>query len=556
MKQTNAIMAVILTAFIFLFIGVEFLLNLTPPIARDAIIHHLAIPKLWIQNGGFFETPWADFSYYPLYVNLLYVIPLMFNNYILPSFIHMAFGIATGVLVFFYLRERYGSIWGILGFSIFFTTPIVIWLSTSAYIDLGMTFFTTASLLSFVRWKESGYKKNLWLMISGIAMGFAVGSKYNALLAWLITNLLIIAIYAREEKKQLAAIQYGLFFFIITGIVACPWYIKNFILTGNPFFPLFNSLFSAINSHVPMSEMVKRGLEKPSGGVGFFQLRGYMYGESFLETLAIPLRMFFQGDDNSYQYFQGRLNPILIVFLPFAFFSPKDRKNLFLFLTFSVFFMVMAFFLTEKQVRYQLPVVPLLTIIGVSGIKNILDFFNKERIGVWKHHGIAKILTGFLIFSVGVLLFQNMQYLKERMDIIKPLPYVLGKESKDDFLQRHLGHYYAVRFINENLPQDARVFTIFFGRRGYYLDRAYFNHRDFGTSVIRNWAIQSVDEKKFIQAVKSFGATHIAMRTDLVDQFLSNNFKPEEINRFITMVKKHWIILYKKNAYAVWDIRK
>ncbi|MBU4000909.1 MAG: hypothetical protein KKB94_01180, partial [Proteobacteria bacterium] len=37
----------------------ECLLNLTPPISRDGMIHHLAIPKLWLRHGGFYEIPWA-----------------------------------------------------------------------------------------------------------------------------------------------------------------------------------------------------------------------------------------------------------------------------------------------------------------------------------------------------------------------------------------------------------------------------------------------------------------------------------------------------------------
>jgi hypothetical protein len=29
----------------------EVILNLTPPVSRDALIHHLAIPKLWLIHG-------------------------------------------------------------------------------------------------------------------------------------------------------------------------------------------------------------------------------------------------------------------------------------------------------------------------------------------------------------------------------------------------------------------------------------------------------------------------------------------------------------------------
>jgi hypothetical protein len=44
------------------FLIAEILLNITPPISRDALIHHLAVPKLWLLHGGFYETPWANFS--------------------------------------------------------------------------------------------------------------------------------------------------------------------------------------------------------------------------------------------------------------------------------------------------------------------------------------------------------------------------------------------------------------------------------------------------------------------------------------------------------------
>ncbi len=61
----------------------EILLDLTPPISRDALIHHLAIPKLWLLHGGVYEIPWAVYSYYPMNINILYLIPLYFGNDVL-----------------------------------------------------------------------------------------------------------------------------------------------------------------------------------------------------------------------------------------------------------------------------------------------------------------------------------------------------------------------------------------------------------------------------------------------------------------------------------------
>jgi hypothetical protein len=66
------------TAIVVLFCT-EIILNLTPPLSRDALIHHLAIPKLWLKHGGFYEIPWADYSYYPMYINLLYLVSKIYS---------------------------------------------------------------------------------------------------------------------------------------------------------------------------------------------------------------------------------------------------------------------------------------------------------------------------------------------------------------------------------------------------------------------------------------------------------------------------------------------
>ena len=173
----------VLCSTLLVFLCMEFVLNLTPPISRDALIHHLDIPKLWLRHGGYYEIPWADYSYYPMYINLFYLVSLYFKNDIAPKFIHLGFGLGTGWLIYIYLKEKFDRNWGLLGMIIFLTTPIVVWLSTSAYIDLGMTFFSTGSVLAFVKWRDSEYRQIKWLLISSFCMGVAVGSKYNALIA-------------------------------------------------------------------------------------------------------------------------------------------------------------------------------------------------------------------------------------------------------------------------------------------------------------------------------------------------------------------------------------
>ena len=291
----------------------------------------------------------------------------------------MAFGLGTGLLIYLYLKPKFGRNWGLLGMVIFITTPIVVWLSTSAYVDLGMTFFTTGSVLAFIKWRDSEYKAFKWFLISSFCMGIAIGSKYNALIAWFIVNLMLMFSYVRDTKRQLGALQYGILFFVITAFVASPWYLKNYLQTGNPFYPLFNSFFKSLH-HQSVQEVLHGQAVEKTGRISFFNMREVMYGESFWETLLIPIRMFFQGKDNSYQYFQGSLNPILIFFSPFVLLNRRYGKDKFLFVFFSVIFIIMAYFLTAKQVRYILPVLPFLAIIAVMGIKDLLDKMGEKTL--------------------------------------------------------------------------------------------------------------------------------------------------------------------------------
>jgi len=553
MKNTTTFL---LFATIMLFFFTEIILNLTPPISRDALIHHLAVPKLWLKHGGFYEIHWADYSYYPMFINLLYLISLYFKNDIAPKFIHLAFGLGTGWLIYLYLKQKFDRNWSLLGVVIFFTTPIVIWLCTSAYIDLGMTFFTTGSVLAFIKWRDSEYAKFKWLLISSCCMGMAIGSKYNALIAWVILNLILMLSYAKDTQRQIATLKYGITFFLITAIVGSPWYLKNFIQTGNPFYPLFESFFQSLH-HQPVQEIIRHQASEKIGRLSFFKMREVMYGETFWETLLIPIRMFFQGADNSYRYFQGILNPILIIFSPFILLNKKYRRDKYLFAFFSIIFIFMAYFLTEKQVRYILPTIPFLSILAVMGIKDLTDKLNAETFlsSLRFHENVKSIFRIVLFASVSILLASNFFYLRDRMHIIKPFPFVFGKETREDFLKRHLLHYDAVKYINTHLSDDVIIFTTFLGRRGYYLNKAYKNDRSFGRSALKHMVSNSVGEEKFKKFIKSMGVTHILMRTDLVDKYLQDNFTVEEIGRFMNLAKKCWRPVYEHKGYAVWDVQ-
>ena len=88
------IKALLITLLAILVVSIV-ILSCVPPVSKDALVHHLAVPKLYLKHGGMYEIPFMTFSYYPANLDLLYLIPLYFGNDILPKFIHFSFALLT-----------------------------------------------------------------------------------------------------------------------------------------------------------------------------------------------------------------------------------------------------------------------------------------------------------------------------------------------------------------------------------------------------------------------------------------------------------------------------
>jgi len=425
----------------------------------------------------------------------------------------------------------------------------VVRLSTTAYVDLGMVFFSTASILAWIKWQDENYKDLKWFILSAVCMGLAAGSKYNALIAWFFLNLMVVFYYSRDTKKGLPAVKFGVVFFVITLLVVSPWFIKNYIQTGNPIYPLLNNVFQFLH-HTGNAGGAVAVTTDSNWASSIFQRRELMFGEGFWETLFIPIRIFLQGKDSSPQYFDGVLNPILIIMIPFAFLKKDYSRDKTFFLLFSVFFLLMACFLTIIRVRYIMPIIPFMAILSVMGIRNLVEWVD----GLSRPTGHIGII---IISSITVILIAfNLLYLKDYFSTIKPARYVFHQETRDEFLARNIGSYPAVKYINENLPDNARIFFMFLGRRGYYLDRPYYYDSSFGMKTIKGMVKASKDRHDFQEYLQSLECTHILMRTRLFNKYLHDNFSEERIARFMGIAKEYWRPIYASNGHAVIEVKK
>ena len=309
------------------------ILSSVPPVSRDALTHHLAVPKLYLNHGEIHEIPSLIFSYYPMNLDLLYIIPLYFGNDIVPKYIHFAFALLTAWLIFNYLKIRISTVYALVGALFFLSLPVIVKLSITVYVDLGLIFFSTCSLIYLLKWLENDFKFH-FLIISAVSCGLALGTKYNGLITFFLLALFVPflftkyhnALASREDSKipenesrsipvaNTAAFRvtgYCAFFVIVALIVFSPWMIRNYLWTDNPVYPLYNGWFNPVPADAAES----------GGSLGHFAFRKIIFKESLWQTLMIPVRIFFEGQDDLPQYFDGKLNPFLF-FLPFfAFFK-------------------------------------------------------------------------------------------------------------------------------------------------------------------------------------------------------------------------------------------
>ena len=155
MSRTNKCSASILIGLIAALVVSVCILSWVPPVSRDALTHHLVIPKIYLENGGIVEIKGIRFSYYPQNLDLLYIIPLYFGNDIVPKYIHFAFALLTAWLIFGYLKKRLDRVYALFGVLLFLSLPVIVKLSFTVYVDLGLIFFSTASLLLLFKWLEN-----------------------------------------------------------------------------------------------------------------------------------------------------------------------------------------------------------------------------------------------------------------------------------------------------------------------------------------------------------------------------------------------------------------
>lgn len=516
-----------------------FLMNFVPPFMRDELTHHLFVPKLWIAKGKIFQIPDLLPSYYPMNIDLLYVVPLYFGNDIIPKFIHYAFGLSTAWLIYAYLEKKINSFFALLGALLFLSTPVILKLSVSAYVDLGLIFFSWASFYFLIKWSEEPNHNKL-LIISAILCGLACGTKYNGLIVLMILTLNVPILYLfsgnYSYSNQITALRKTFLFCSVSIIIFSPWMIKNYIWTNNPLYPLYQNKIAGQDSSLRFS--VEPLLQ-----------RKLIYKESPLETLLIPIRIFFQGKDDSPKFFDGQLNPFLLLFAIIPFFlkkiSERIRKEQMILGIYALVFLLFVYFTTDMRIRYIAPILPPVVILSTFGINSLFNLAERNK---WGLKNIFRTIT----FAIVIIMISiNTVYLLKTFSDINPMPYIFGKISKETYLEKRLPEYNTIRYANKIMKKGNKLFALFLGNKGYYFDNEVLFLQNTFNDIAESYSSDRplsgwLDENRF---------THVIVGVKPFKKWVKKNFSRNAQLLVNELFLNDLKLLYYNNGYALFEIK-
>ena len=303
------------------------------PSGWDSLGEHLAKAKEWNRLHRLASIPYINSAQWaqPFNVGILYGMALFIKDAILAQLIHFAFGLFTAVGVYALGKRYFSHRVGLISATVFYTVPLVAYMSTTAFVDLGLIFYTFLAFYALIRWVSSGKKG--WLLISAIISGLALGSKYVGLPCMVIlsSGILLGGFFVRKEKPLRVTRDFFIFLGL-AGLVGSFWYVRAYIIGAYGVFPgMWQHLL------IMFWQAIKGIWTLEFFDLGIFQ-------PAFAFDLSLPKKMIsLSWNVSMYELAgYGAIGVVFLVFLPVFLFPRFRRRRLIKFILFysAIYFTV------------------------------------------------------------------------------------------------------------------------------------------------------------------------------------------------------------------------
>ena len=454
-----------------------YLLASTPTVSWDANVYHLTLPKLYLAAGGFREVPLNVYSYWPLDVQLLYALAMAIQDYVLAKLLHFAFGLLTLYTLYAGCRTFHRPASGALAAALLVANGVVTYELRVAYVDLAHAFFFLAGFL-FMLEALDRRREALWL--SGICCGLAAGVKVTGIVGAGILGALYLPHLLRARRRGEPVVRHFVIHFAAPVIgLWLPWVLRSAWTTGNPFYPFFYDLFGGPD----WSSSLTAQFQAWQSSIGM--------GRTPIDYLLLPVRVILAGG-GGYERFDGEIGSFWIVLVPLALWAsrslPLVRRCLF---TAGLYFVFWS--LSSQQMRFLIPILPLLAMAGAVAVVELLD----RLPAAWRRAGQGLAFAAalaVLISSQGRVLTAGYKTLG------------IYWQAKGDLKPTAVPPVYA--YINRNLPPEAKLLFLN-TNQVFFCDREVLADSFFEASQIASWLSPAKNTVEVRRLLKERGVTHV-----------------------------------------------
>jgi hypothetical protein len=344
----------------------------------DVLEYHAGVPAQWLHAGRIIDLPNNVYSYFPMTAEMLnlFAMGLHHDATTGAELGKLLGGVCTvwAALAIVCVGRRLFSLRaGLFSAALFLTIPWIFYVSIMGLVEGVQTFFTLAALAAAVallvprgeaecatvglsdraitnphstRRDETRRGTSgcivLLALILGLVAGLTAGIKMTNLAFVLPPAALAVLIAARRRRlgwKPVAA------FLLAAAIFAAPFYVRNLVLTGNPFFPVLSNLLG--------------GPPGWTAGLAACFTHFHSPGEFTLAALWSALI----GPDSVYYSFA------VLFLIPFALVRRQTRRRVLALLALVLFMIAAWFFCTHRIGRLLVPAWGLLAIVAGAALE-------------------------------------------------------------------------------------------------------------------------------------------------------------------------------------------
>lgn len=467
---------------------------LMPPHEWDEVAYHLALPKLYVQAHRVVYVPFIVHSNWPMNSEMLFSVSLMWGSDIAPHLLMLGAAILTVLGLLVVAHGYFDDRVGVVAVALFLSVTLVKRLAGTGLIDLGPGVYVLPALVALERWRQE--RRWSWLVLSGAYSGFAAGSKLMGGGFPILLGLLLLAGELRQRPRQLGlALRYGTVYGLAGLVVAGPWYLRSFLWTGNPIWPFAYNIiggrnWDALGDEYYYKESLLEGyaLFVPQTPVGLLQ--------SFIYLLTRPAEMGGYAGGLGVVVPLGALGAGALV--------RRAPRLLWQSLLVCAGFYLMWFAFVSHQLRFLLPVVPLMALAAAY-------------LFVWLYGKVHwRWLQAGLLMGLLVVAFLEWPWASEgeRALLASRIPYLRGQMSRDAWLDTQIDVMPLFRYANTQLPAGARILLLPYEDRTYYLDRDYIWGNPMSQRVIPFERFSTAAE--LAVGLRRMGITHIIDNPTLV----------------------------------------